>query len=193
MATLWLNTLYFVPAVLSSADLWRFGKFLRLPGGRGFTHASKGNQICGNLRRLAFLSAWIHQRLFPVLEEFIGLARAVQVRKARHLPAYWADALREFWIFEVAGAIEFLPRRVGWRLARARARRGERDRPLANCSSRQIHPRSSGDANQAEHLAVKFFKAIRSSPFKKYTGTSRLSSAHDEWRSSRRLEFHTAT
>src|SRR5207247_4757438 len=58
---------------------------------------------------LAFLPDWIFDGLLPLLQEFIRLARAVQKRKARNLPSHLPDALVQFWIFQLAAFIKFLP------------------------------------------------------------------------------------
>jgi hypothetical protein len=70
--------------------------------------ASDGDLLASPLD-LTVLAAWIHERLLPFLQEFVRLAGAMQIGKARDLSANFLDAFVQVWVFQIAGIIKFLP------------------------------------------------------------------------------------
>src|SRR5213592_1054471 len=92
-----------LPDPLPTSPSWGEGIDRGLGGGIKMRPSRRYGRI------LTFLAAWIFERFLPLLQEFIRLAGAVQIRKTRHLPSNLPDALVQFLILQLPAFIKFLP------------------------------------------------------------------------------------
>src|SRR5215510_10444899 len=82
----------------------------------------------------------------------------MQIGKARYLPSDISNALLQLWVFEIPGIVKFLPGlRNGGLLRNHPGMQRATDFAQTVHRTKSAH-RSAGDADQAEHLPLKFFE-----------------------------------